>query len=162
VKDEQEEDHSALIGAGALGGGALLASNAAPLVTGRTRLYHGTTPQLAQEIKKTGIKPSADVSSPSLTKKTLAPDIRDAASKLVYMADTPMEARTYAGQAGFLAAGGDPRLDFLGRREEAGLKAAVNPFHKGVVEADMPLWHPDVKATLRQNPEARGSLQEFP
>lgn len=161
---EADEDDTArrdtLLGAGAAATGAYGLAHAKPLVTGRTTLHHGTTEALKEEILRNGLKPSATVSSPSLTQKTVAPDIRRKAMDLVYMADSPLEARSYAGQAKFLANGGDVVKQPV-ERAMAGYGAALNPFHGGVATADVPLWRAELASKLRQNPEARGTFQEF-
>lgn len=157
--EEPEVDHyrrnQALLGGAALAGGAYAGSKARPMITGRTRLYHGTTPENVGRIQQEGLKPSSIAGEKSIT-NILPNDIRGAAQELGYMTPGHLGARNYAAQAVSIAEGHDP-LQALSTRA----KALVNPIHPGVVSADVPLWHPDVAPILRPNPEARGSLENF-
>ena len=158
---EQEDTPSVLLPAGLMGGGALAASKAKPLVTGRTRLYHGTTPEVAQKIRAEGLRPSADVSTPAIT-DLLTPDIQSGAKKMVYLTPSKREAGGYAGQAEFIAQHPENFLDeSLGlERGKSTLKGQIFP-GEGVVAADVLLWHPSIADKQRINPEARGSYEEF-
>lgn len=165
VGDEAPEDGGvspaqmdALKGTGALLGGATAGMYARPLISGRTRLYHGTTAENTGKIRQEGLRPSAQVGGAAIT-DILPDDIRDKAKNLVYMTHDPMEAGSYAGQAKFLANGGKVE-DAMGRAMATGL-GAVTPGNKGVMTADVPLWRDDIKAKLKPNPEARGTYEEF-
>lgn len=162
VKPEESEVTPAqmdgLKGTGALIGGAAAGMYARPLITGRTRLYHGTTGSNAAKIRQEGLRPSSQVGGPAIT-DVLAPDLRAKAKDLVYLTHNPMEAGGYAGQAKYLANGGKP-TDAVGREVATGM-GMMNPGGKGVAVADVPLWREDIKAKLRPNPEARGSYQEY-
>ena len=146
ARNDEETTNDAL-GLGAAAGGAYALSQAAPRVTGRTSLHHGTTPALKKKILEEGLKPSAAVSSPSLTEHTIPSDLKQKAKSLAYMSDSPFEARTYAGQAEFLARGGNPVLD--------GVDRAVAAYSAGVPSTMERMAVP--VATARQRPLAAGS-----
>lgn len=158
--EQEPVDRDAALTAGALGiaGGGALAHRAAPLVTGRTRLYHGTTPEIAEKIKEHGLQSaSMRPGKPGLT-DVLPSDIRDQAKELVYLDRSPGSAREYAAKAELFGRGGKvDQLDLV----KAELKGQFVPGQKGVLRADVPLWQKEVSDRLRANPEARGSFEDF-
>lgn len=54
---EQRERGRALLGAMGIGGGGAAIRGSAPLVTGRRTVYHGTTKDVAQKIRESGLTP---------------------------------------------------------------------------------------------------------
>lgn len=157
-QEGEDPKHDLAIGTAGVVGGAALANRAVPHLTGRTRLYHGTTPETLKKIQEQGLLPASErPGAPALT-EMLAPDIRDDAKKLVYLERSPSEAGAYAAKAEHLAKG---RGMSVGEQLAAELKGQLSPFQKGVGKADVPLWHKDIADKLRPNPEARGSLENF-
>lgn len=151
-------------GLGALAGGGVAISKAKPLITGRTTLYHGTTPELAEKIRQQGLLPSAQVSGPAIT-DILSPDIKEQAKKLVYLTPDVGEARGYAGQAEALSKLG-PHINYQApdvaqARALGTVKGRLNPFHKGVVKAELPMWQKHIADAVKANPEARGDFGTF-
>lgn len=159
AEEKPQEGSAALSAAGVLGGSYALGS-AKPLITGRTRLYHGTTADIAKKIQEQGLLPAAKVDSPAIT-DVLPNDIRAKAKDLVYLSPVRAEAGGYAGQADFLRRFGKNWQAHQKERLDATVKGQRNPFQKGIVAADVPLWRSDVAALLRKNPEARGSFEEY-
>lgn len=156
------------VGGGAAGvvGGGVAVSKATPMLTGRTTLYHGTTPELAKKVREQGLRPSAEVGG-DVAKITdiLGNDIKSKAKNLAYLTPHKSEASGYAGQAEALRDLG-PGVDYTSpaaaqKRMQGTLKGQMNPFHKGVVRADVPLWREDIANKLRANPEARGDFNTF-
>jgi hypothetical protein len=150
-----------LLGAGGVGLGGYALSKAKPLITGRTSLYHGTSPEYVESILREGLRPVAGTNRTAIT-GGLAPDIREEAQKLLYLTKKKREARAYAAQAEGLRtnrySGGQGEF----RRELDQMAAMLNPFAtRGVLHAEVPLWKQEIAAHLRPNPEARGSFREF-
>lgn len=157
----EEKDDAVTKGLGGVAAGAALIGGVNPLVTGRSRLYHGTTPELAEKIKLEGLKPSSMVNSPSVTQQALRGrgEVLDKAKNLAYLTNNPTEANMYAAQAAFLGKGG--KLHQSVARADAMTKAQFNPFQKGVLRANVPLWKDEIASKLRPNPEAMGSFKEW-
>lgn len=160
-----EGDEALLRGAGGVAGvgaGGVLLSKARPHVTGRQRLYHGTTGEAARKVRESGLLPAAAVDTPAIT-DILADDIKADAKKLVYLTPKRMEAGGYAGQADFIAANPKNFLSplLMPQRAKATVKGMLNPVHPGIVTADVPTWKPEIADKIKKNPEARGSFDEF-
>lgn len=159
MKEKREEESGgAALGVGALAGGAYAASKAKPLVTGRTTLYHGTSPDGKAQILREGLKP-ANVSGRKGGTDLTVNSVRNKAKELTYLTPDHGQARGYAGQAEFLHGGGSLQDQF--GRMKAWTKGQFNPFQGGVVEAEMPMWRNDVSSRLRPNPETMGSYEAF-
>lgn len=144
--------------ASTLAGGAAL-SKAAPYITGRKTLYHGTTHEALDSIYKRGILPTAQVSGPSIIDQI--PDhLREAAKKLVYLTPEKDMARGYALQAKGLRDGSYRRNP--AQRLYDWAIGKNNPFSAApVLEVALPTWRREIQEHLRPNPEALGSRLEF-
>jgi uncharacterized protein YycO len=165
----QEPSQDKLIGAAAVGGGALAAAKAKPLVTGRTRLYHGTSAEQAAQIRKTGLRSAAQVGVRGVT-DVLPPEIRDPSRELAFTTPSKGTARTYQTQAERL------KNVFKGKPNPEAIQSSMmamkmdptvymdimNPLNnKGIVTMDVPMWRKDVASRVVDNPEARGGLDNF-
>lgn len=168
IKVAESEEVGRLVDAATIGAGGAALVHSKPLITGRTRLYHGTTPVRASKIKQEGLVPAGGKLK-GVT-EVLPPDIRGEAKSLVYLTKSKPGARYYAAQAQHLApaiAVKTTRPNIISEVQRyqtspEALKAVMNPFgNKGVVTADVPLWKKDILSKLRKNPEARGSFEAF-
>jgi hypothetical protein len=174
AQDEAETD--AALAAGGLLGGGYVASKAKPLVTGRTRLLHGTAEEYVPKILDKGILPASAGGSKGVS-EILDKAVRDPSKNLAFATRDPMQARGYAVQAAGMkkaltavpdkhdielakAMGLEPK-QLLARKAQAevamdpkNVGKILNPFNKkGVIEMDVPLWRKDVASKIRVNPE---------
>ena len=147
-----------------LGAGTYAGLKAAPIIGGRTKLYHGTTPEAAALIQQEGLIPNKGGISAILP--------MEGASKAVYLTGSKPEARQYAAQADAIApvlAQGLSGESIFGMKHSPLVKALAeaqdnskwkqlvrrkNPFaNRGVVTANVPLWEKEIAGKLVQNPE---------
>jgi len=151
---EAEKARAALAGAGATGAGLAAVRPAKERITGRMKLFHGTTPEAAQRIRAEGLRPASATGAKGITEEVLGKEI--ASKPLVYMHPSKLTAKTYQEQAKALAEGGWEGVQ--ARRAEA----AVDPLGtllakpKGVVEAQLP--YTEYAKKFRANPETGGSV----
>ena len=167
----EEEDLSPLVGTGLIGAG--LGVGAAPktqeLLTGRTKLYHGTSAPRAKAIQEKGLRPASDLKKIRGVTEMLEKDVRTPAKRLVYMDPNKATAKQYSIQQELIEKKLGPKFSPKQLREalpriqqRALLTAKMNPFRKAnVIEAKLPLWREDIASKLTQNPEMMGSLDEF-
>lgn len=167
MEEKPLTDSDVVVPASTLGGVAALQSSK-PLITGRTRFYHGTAKANVPGILENGLRP-AGANAKGIT-EVLGDDIREKAKNLSYLTDKKNDGRYYYHQAEALK----PLIDRGASREEI-IKATkefqgdevkqlgrLNPFdNKGIVEMDLPMWRQDVAAKKVPNPEARGTFEEF-
>lgn len=172
-------DEDALLAAGGLLGGGYAAKKAKPLITGRTRLFHGTSEEILPKVLEKGVLPSSASGQRGIT-EILANQVKDPSRNLAFATRDPMQARSYAAQAEGIADAIKNRptatpeakkiLDLIGGTDETRMQVlrardkamnkpgailrTLNPFsRKGVAELDVPLWRKDVASKIRVNPE---------
>ena len=192
-KQEPNKKRSIAAGGAAVGGAALAAPHAKQLITGRTRLYHGTTAENAGSIQQKGLLPRTNSGAARGVTEILDPGVEQASRDLVFATPSKFTAKTYAAQAEgiqrhlkntpmpeTLPPGKDPGwFDVspknMAEAKQQQMQAAVgaaradprvgqdimNPFQKGVVKMDVPLWKMEQQGKLVANPEALGSYEEF-
>lgn len=149
-KDDQRRD----VGLGVLGvgGGGLALAKASPLATGRSTYYHGTAPELADKIRREGLRPSRDSGVKGVTDLILGDEV--AKKPLVYAHPNKIQAKYYQEQAKALQRGRESFFEFR-------LKDPLHVLHaddKGVVKLRLP--YAEYAPKFVQNPETAGGLAE--
>ena len=166
---KQQKTKGRTIGVASVGAGGIAVHKSRPLISGRTKLYHGTTSENVKKIMRQGLLPSNVTHSRSIT-GVLGDDIKDKAKGLTYATKDKSTARFYQEQAKHLAKSVKPGDITPAFYAKSGLKdkqkmlalRALNPFsNKGIVKMSVPTWHKDVANRVVENPETRGSFMKF-
>lgn len=162
----EASDKDKQIGMSSIGVGGLAIHKSRPLISGRTKLYHGTTKENVSKILKHGIHPSK-INANSIT-GILPDDIKNASKDLAFTTKSKKQARFYGGQAEYIKKrnikiGQGHAGDMRFMVDRIGIDmASHNPFdNKGIVKASVPLWNKNIAHRVVKNPEARGSFKEF-
>jgi hypothetical protein len=138
----------------ALGGLAALRM-VAPHVTGRERLYHGTTEELAQKIRAEGLRPRSEVGGAGIT-EILEKDVRELGKSLAYATPDKTDARSYQEQARAIRdhGGNIPKalqaIEDDAHFDDRSLNVLNN---KGIVSMNVPLWKLRQEGRITKNPE---------
>ena len=154
-------------GAGAVAGGAVAVKKSLPLMSGRTKLYHGTEQSASKKIMKEGLKPGKTGSG--ITDMLGGSEFRKK-HPMVYAETGKMRARTYAGQAAEIKRR-TRGMKTVAEKTEAIKRFSADPIAraksalptwmggspgKKTLKLSVPLWKKEYAEKLRKNPELGG------
>lgn len=119
-------------------------------LTGRETLWHGTSADRAESIRKNGLQPNREGVSVFVN-----PDLHQANKDLTFLAKSKLSAGSYAAQQKHLSNGTVSSLEQLHAWQQSPKAIRQSALHaltgEGVVKVNLPTWKPEFKGV--RNPE---------
>lgn len=163
LSTQNREQEGSVVPAASIATGGAMAYQATPMVTGRTKLYHGTSAKNLPGILEHGIQPGKRSGMAEILPQEMG------ARNLAYATPSKMTARLYGRQSAAIdeAIKWDPtktvaKMNQSGElRERIGRRSGIG--NERIVELSVPLWKKEYADKVVPNPELRGarSAREF-